>query len=281
MRTQIAAAAVLAAILGLSAAVDAAAQEPLVTIDWTVTPPASGVVVDGAARVTADAAGGTFPLAAIDVPDLGKTGYEIRGQVRYTAVAGTGYLEMWSVFPNGSRYFSRTLATEGPMAALDGTSDWRPFALPFLLDGASSPNRLEINVVLPGDGTVDVGRLELVMLPAGGRADGAWLYDRDLGVTGAIIGSTVGLFGALIGVLVSRRRGRRFVLPAMTAATVAGAALILAAGIALFAGQPPAVAYVLFLPGAILTLVFGLAVPRVRRIYAEAELRRMRAIDRA
>jgi len=37
----------------------------------------------------------------------------------------------------------------------------------------------------------------------------------------------------------------------------------------------------LFLPGAILAAAFGLAMPRVKRAYAEAELRKMRAMDEA
>jgi hypothetical protein len=277
MRARLAAAA-MASIATVLAAAPALAQEPVSTIDWTTTPPASGTVVDGAARVTSTS-GGTFPLTAIDVADLGTTGYEIRGQVRYDDVAGPSYLEMWSVFPDGGRFFTRTLATDGPMAVLTGTSDWRAFELPFYLNGSSPPKRLEINVVLAAAGTVNVGKLELVPLPAGEGTGGAWLSQRELGLVGAIVGSTIGLFGALIGVLVGRRRGRGFVLPAMTAAAVVGAALVALAGVALVVGQPPSVAYVLFLPGAILALTCGLGVPRVRRLYAEAELRRMRALD--
>jgi len=278
MMARFAMATVLATIAGLSTTVGVLAQEPVATIDWTSTPPVSGVVVDGAARVTSTS-GGSFPLASIVVPDLGTTGYEIRGQVRYEAVAGTSYLEMWSVFPDGGRYFSRTLDTEGPMAALSGTSDWRAFELPFFLNGSNPPTRLELGVVLDGAGTVDVGRLELVALPAGAGSDGAWLSARELGLVGGIAGSTIGLFGALIGVLVGRRRARGFVLPAMTVAAVAGIALIVLAGVALLVGQPGSVAYVLLLPGVLLALVCGLGVPRVRRAYAEDELRRMHALD--
>jgi hypothetical protein len=271
-------ATVLATVAWLTSAIAAFADGPVATIDWTNTTPASGEVVGGAVRVTSTS-GGTLPLTAIDVTGLGTTGYAIRGQVRYRDVAGTSYLEMWSLFPDGGRYFTRTLATEGPMAALSGTSDWRAFELPFELNGSKPPSRLEVNVVMAGAGTVDVGRLELVNLALGAANDGAWLSPRDLGIAGAVGGMTIGLFGALIGVLVGRRRGREFVLPAMIAATVVGIGLIFMAGVALVAGQPASVAYVLFLPGAILTLLCGLGVPRVRRLYAEDELRRMRALD--
>jgi hypothetical protein len=278
MRGRLALATATATAAWLLSAIGAFADGPVATIDWTSTAPASGEVVDGAVRI-ASTSGGTYPLTTIEVADLGTAGYEIRGQVSYQGVAGPSYLEMWSEFPDGGRYFSRTLATDGPMAALSGTSDWRAFELPFYLNGSRPPARLEINVVLAGAGTVDVGRLEVVNLAVGAANDGAWLSPRDLGIVGAIAGSTIGLFGALIGVLVGRRRARGFVLPAMTAATIAGVGLIVLAGVALVASQPGSVAYVLFLPGAILTLLCGLGIPRVRRLYAEDELRRMRALD--
>ena len=165
------------------------------------------------------------------------------------------------------------------MAMLTGTSDWRPFELPFFLEGAAPPSRLEINAVLPGSGTIEIGPLEVVRFGEGGSA--AWLPDRTIGVVGAALGSAIGLLGALVGVLVSRNRGRRFVLPAMTVATVLGGVLVAGSIAALAAGQPPGVVLLLLVPGAVLAAAFGASLPRVRRAYAEAELRRMRAMDQA
>lgn len=272
----------LALLLAVASAPAAAADEPVKTIDWTVTAPASGTVVDGAVRITVDASGGSFPLVAIAAPDLGRDGYEVRGDVRYSNVTGTGYFEMWSIFPDGGRYFSRTLATTGSMAALTGTSDWRPFELPFFLQGGVPPTRLEINVVLPGAGSVDVGRLEIARLAAGevGRR-GAWLSDQSVGAVGAIVGTSIGLLGAAIGILAGRGRGRRYVLPAMVVAIGIGLGAIALAVIAFLVGQPPAVVGLLALTGVVSVLAFGNTLPRVRRTYAEAELRRMRAMDRA
>ena len=271
----------LALLLAVASAPAAAADEPVKTIDWTVTAPASGTVVDGAVRITVDASGGSFPLVAIAAPDLGRDGYEVRGDVRYSNT-GTGYFEMWSIFPDGGRYFSRTLATTGSMAALTGTSDWRPFELPFFLQGGVPPTRLEINVVLPGAGSVDVGRLEIARLAAGevGRR-GAWLSDQSVGAVGAIVGTSIGLLGAAIGILAGRGRGRRYVLPAMVVAIGIGLGAIALAVIAFLVGQPPAVVGLLALTGLVSVLAFGNTLPRVRRTYAEAELRRMRAMDRA
>ena len=272
-------AAAVAALFAIPSTGRVAAQDPVLTIDWTATRPASGEVVDGNVRLDGGASGRVLPLVDIDVPDLGRAGYSIHGRVRYTDVAGTGYLEMWSNFADGGRYFTRTLAASGPMAALTGTSDWRPFELPFFLEGAATPTRLEVNAVLPGKGSVEIGPLELIRLA--GPAGEAWVPDRAVGVIGALLGTATGLLGGLIGVLVSRNRGRRLVLPAMTAATVGGVALVVGAVIAVGAGQPANVVLLLLVPGAVLATAFGVALPAVRRAYAQAELRRMRAMDQA
>lgn len=270
----------VAGVIALAGPGAVSADDPILQVDWTVTAPASGQVVDGAAEVVGRAGGATLPLVAIDVPDLGTDGYAVRGEVRYADVVGSGYLEMWSVFANGGRYFSRTLGSEGPMAALSGTAGWRPFELPFYLEGSAPPERLEINVVLPSTGTVAVGSLSLVRLgpgaaPAGGSSG------LPLGAIGAVVGTTIGLFGALVGVLVPRGRARRFVIPAMTIAVGAGVLLMAASVVAALGGQPGDVVIALLLPGAILAVAFGLALPMVRRGYAIAELRKMRALDHA
>jgi hypothetical protein len=257
------------------------AQEPAQTVDWASTPPLTGEVVDGNARVTADAGGGQFPLVRLEVGDLGTVGYAIRGQVRYNDVAAQGYLEMWSYFADGGQFFSRTLASDGPMAALSGSSDWRDLELPFFLQGKTGPERIEVNVVLPGAGSVDVGPLELVRLDAEPGSGGAWLSDRAIGVAGAVIGTAVGLFAVVIATLTGRRRGRRFVLAAMAVAAGVGVTLLVLSIVGLATGQPPGVVLLLLVAGLVLAAAFGVSIPRTRRLYADAELRKMRAMDHA
>ena len=69
-------------------------------------------------------------VLTVDEPGIRGPRYGIAGEVRHRDVQGNGYLEMWNVLPQG-RFFTRTLAPEGPMKALSGSSDWRPFLLPF------------------------------------------------------------------------------------------------------------------------------------------------------
>ena len=51
----------------------------------------------------------------MEAPAVTGDSYAITGKVAYEGVEGDGYLEMWSVFPDGSRYFSRTLDDAGPL----------------------------------------------------------------------------------------------------------------------------------------------------------------------
>ena len=56
----------------------------------------------------------TEAVLTLEGPGISSARYAIRGQVRYDG-----------------RYFSRTLGAAGPMKSLKGSSDWRPFVLPF------------------------------------------------------------------------------------------------------------------------------------------------------
>ncbi|HEX6230269.1 MAG TPA: hypothetical protein VF029_00985 [Actinomycetota bacterium] len=252
--------------------------EAVATIDWRETAPASGTVSDGSVLVDAPADGGVFPLARIDGPAVGGEGYAIVGEVRYEDVQGSGFLEMWSVFDGDERYFSRTLDREGPLAALSGSSAWREFELPFFLQGSEPPRRLEVNLVLPGAGRVWIGSIELVPL---GSGTGGWWSDRTAGLMGAVGGTLIGVLGAAIGALVSRGRARAFTMAAIGSAFAVGVALVLVGLVAIGMGQPPAVTFTLLLGGGIVAAVFGVGLRSARRAYADAELRRMRALDRA
>ena len=102
-------------------------------------------------------------LATWKSPALKTAFYAVRGQVRYEGVEGTGYLEMWNDFGASGRFFTRTMGQQGPMRTVSGTSPWRSFYLPFNGTGAAGlPAALEINLVLPGKGKVDIGDMELL-----------------------------------------------------------------------------------------------------------------------
>lgn len=237
----------------------------------TAEAPFSSLKVDGGT-------GAPVTVAIIEAPAIKGQRYAVTGQVRYQGVEGAGYLEMWSHFPDGGQYFSRTLADVGSMMQLKGSSGWRQFTLPFDATGAPAPTRLVVNVVLPGRGVVYLGPLQLVDdLPGADGAAGS--LDRAVGLIGGVAGGLVGCLGALIGVLASRGRAKRFVTIALVSLAIGGTLAFAAGVVALSRSQPYAVYYPLLLIGFLATVIpLGLR-PSIRRRYEEIELRRMRAHD--
>src|SRR5262249_55137715 len=150
----------------------------------------------------------TVRLLTVERPPITSPRYALVGDVRYEGVQGPAYLEMWNVFPDGSRYFSRTLGSSGPMGTLTGSSGWRPFVLPFLnRDGAPPPAALEVNLVLAGPGTVHLSPIRLVQLgPAEDplAVQGQWWNEGQAGLVGGLLGAGLGCAGALIGWLSSK-----------------------------------------------------------------------------
>jgi hypothetical protein len=108
----------------------------------------------------------TYVLGVFENPGIATTRYVVKTRARHQKVAGQGYFEMWSVFPDGSQFFSRTLDDDGPMGRMIGNSSWRDVSLPFDATGASGrPTKLVVQLVLSSNGAVDVGPLDLVETP--------------------------------------------------------------------------------------------------------------------
>jgi hypothetical protein len=264
------------------------AQQVLRELPWTRAPEGAVLIPPRDGRPDASIRierreGGTIRLLRIEKPPVATPDWAIVGQVRYDGVAGHGYLEMWNVFADG-RYFSRTLGTDGPMGRLSGTSTWREFVLPFhSRPDTPPPVALEMNLVLPGAGTVEIGPVRLVQYAAAGGSSAtltsAWWSDRQGGVIGSAAGAAFGVLGAIVGWLASRTRARAFVLGATRAIVVLGV-LALATGIvAVTSSQPYGVWYPLVLLGALACGVMWPAQRQFARRYREAEMRRLRALD--
>lgn len=239
---------------------------------------------------------GTIRVLVIDNPKLAHHTYAIVGRVKYENVKGTGYLEMWNTFPDGGAFFSRTLGSGGPMQSLNGSSDWRPFLLPFYAKPGMLPSRLEVNVVLPEGGVVYLEPARLVQelhegtgLPKGHKlppaassssaSTNAWRSDRSAGWVGGIGGGVLGLLGALVGLLAGRGRARRVVFGLLMTILIVGGTSLFLGIVAVTIGQPYGVYYPLLLCGVIATLVPLTLMPQMKRRYEELELRRMSALD--
>ena len=224
----------------------------------------------------------TVTVLTIDRPRVAGPRYALTGQVRYEGMEGAGYLELWNIFPDGGRFFTRTLGDSGPMMKLHGTSGWRPFSLPFDATGAPHPTRLVVNVVFEGRGAVYLGPLQLIDVPGqstdlhGGTGR---TLDEQAGLLGGVAGVVAGGVGALIGVLTSLGRGRRFVVAAAISLVVFGTLTFAAGVVTLTRSHPYAVYYPLLLVGFLSAVVPLGVMPAIRRRYEEVELRTMRAHD--
>jgi hypothetical protein len=247
----------------------ASPEEMLRTFSWKERGEKADYVV-----VSSEGAPRTVTILTVSDPGVRRSRYAIEGQVRYEGVVGVGYLEMWNRFPQG-RFFSRT--------RLEGSSDWRPFVLPFSNQpGGPPPKELIVNVVLPGRGTVAVGPLRLVQF--GDDEDplavkGAWWSGRTGGLVGGLTGGLIGCLGALVGVLGGLGKARSVVMGLLTAMLAFGVAALALGVVAVLRSQPYEVFYPLLIVGFVCGTVPLFSLPALRRRYEELELRRMRALD--
>jgi hypothetical protein len=225
-------------------------------------------------------------ILTLNDPGVGPPAYVLRGRVRYDDVKSPGYLELLSYFATGGPYFTRTNAPAGPLQALDGTSDWRDFELPFQVSGPDlpagqvrRPTKLELNLALPGGGTVYLSRLELAQLSDGVAASGGWWSGQTAGLVGGLGGAAVGCLGGLIGTLASIGRARVVVIRLLVAWILASVVVLIVGIVALALGQASVVYYPLLLLGGLGVLLPAVSLPQVRRQYERRELRRMEALD--
>ncbi len=94
---------------------------------------------------------------------------------------------------------------------------------------------------------------------------------------GAILGSLGGMLGAGAGLLVPRGKGKMFVLPAMAVFAAIGVACIMLALAAVIVSQPMYVIFPFILLGFVLTSVMVPLFFVTRRLYAQAEQRKLEA----
>lgn len=268
------------AVAALLFAGNASAETTLREIAWPASlPDGARQNSDGSVTVVSSSDEGvTVTLVEVESPRITKDRYAVKGRVRYHNVSGEGYIEMWNVFAEG-RYFTRTIGDRGPMRTITGNSDWRSVVLPFEATGAEAPpERLIINVVLPGRGEVTLGALTLVELEPGEWPSGV-NDSATFGLWGGIAGGAFGIFGGLLGWLGGRGKAKRVVLTGFRMMMAAGVVSLVLGVIALARGLPYHTYYPLLLIGAIALLVPAATLPRLTKRYEELELRRMSALD--
>lgn len=218
----------------------------------------------------------TLPLAVLEAPQITRSDYALVGQLRYEDVEQEGYLETWNYFGETEKYFSRTLSPIGPMGVLSGSSGWRPFRLPFFTnDNAKHPSKIEVNLVLPGKGTVYLSEIRLVQ-------SSSWWSDQSGGWLGGILGCLGGLFGILGGIsgsLASKGKGRGLAFGTLYTMAGLGGLLLMLGLSSLSLSQPYHVYYPLLLGGVLFTALGLGLIPQLKRTFVQAELRKMKAMD--
>ena len=83
-----------------------------------------------------------------------------QAKLKTRGLKGRAYLEMWCVFENNGRYFSRGL--NDPVS---GDTDWVGREIPFILQKGQNPINVELNLVIQGKGTVWIDDIRLITLP--------------------------------------------------------------------------------------------------------------------
>lgn len=226
----------------------------------------------------------------IELPDPGISSrvYALKGRIRYEDVEGEGFLQMDNHFGELGTFFTKTLAPTGPLGKISGSSDWRPFVLPFNTSSGDQadmpplPEKLTLTLFLPGRGTVSIGDVALYQYAPGEdplQMTGAWFGSRTAGLLGAVGGTLLGVWGALIGILASRGKARGFVLGSAGAMLGIGMLFLIGGVVALAMAQPYAVYYTLFLFGIILVAVIGMMRGSLAARYEAFELKRMQSMD--
>ena len=223
----------------------------------------------------------SITLLEIENPGITASQYALTAKVRYDNVQGTSYLEMWNCFPSGRQHFTRTLGDSGPMMKVSGTSPWREVVLPFYItSGTERPNKLIVNMVFAGKGTVYLSPLRLQQgLSSSTTPPGQWWDDRTGGLIGGVAGGVFGCLGALIGILASLGKGRSFVMFLTTATALFGCGLLAVGIVAATQSQPYAVYYPLLLIGGLSAILMGSMRGILRKRYEQLELRKMEAMD--
>jgi hypothetical protein len=229
----------------------------------------------------------TVKLLDLQHPNITKFHYALEGSVRYENVKGKSYLEMWSWFADGNMCFSRTLGDSGPMQFLKGSSEWRPFSLPFFSNAESgTPTRIVVNLVFADKGTIYLSPLKLVQYQGDHdevpiQRQAGWWSEQDARWIGAVGGVLLGLLGGLVGSLGGCGKARRFVLALCAISAVLGAASLVLGLIAMFLRQPYEVCFPLLMVGVLAPGVMGPMFFLMRWAYQQRELRKMAAMDAA
>jgi hypothetical protein len=97
----------------------------------------------------------TICLGEVEAPPIEAGRLIYRAKVKTDLHEGRAFLEMW-VHVGGGRYFSKSLNH-----AVGGTTNWQSVETPFLFQPGQSPDKVTLNLVIEGIGTVWIDDISL------------------------------------------------------------------------------------------------------------------------
>ncbi len=101
----------------------------------------------------------TICLGEVSGLDIGNIKLVYRAKLRCDKLEGTAFLEMWC-HVGGGQYFSR-----GMNSAVTGTMSWKTLQTPFILQAGQAANKVTLNVVINGKGTIWIDDVQLIKEP--------------------------------------------------------------------------------------------------------------------
>ena len=110
----------------------------------------------GSLRISVDEPA-VIRLFEVDDLDVDDVMLIYQAHLRTRDVEGQVYLEMWCQFADQGEYFSR-----GLQSPLTGSVDWTTASTPFLLKKGQRPERVKLNLVIDGSGTVWIDDIRLL-----------------------------------------------------------------------------------------------------------------------
>ncbi len=200
----------------------------------------------------------------IEAPPVTAARYSVVCQVKGSA---RGHLELLNHFGPQGTFFTRLPLKKGVVQL--------PFNATTPDGKVLTPKKLELFVVVE-QGEVEL-ETEVKLLQGDAAVESGWWSPRQAGMVGAIGGVTLGLMGALVGLLASTRP--RLVLTLCKGLSALGLALLAVGGVAWLSAQPYHVYYPLLLCGMISAAVFFSSARQMEARVRDQELRSMAAQD--
>jgi hypothetical protein len=104
--------------------------------------------------------GQTVRLFEVQDPQAEQCLVTYRATMKTDGLAGRAFLEMWCRLPGRGEFFSK-----GLNQAVQGTTDWASYEIPFFLKKGQRPDLIKLNLVIEGRGKVWMKDVQLLKTP--------------------------------------------------------------------------------------------------------------------